>query len=168
MLPTDREDSTRGRRTYRRRTLEDRFWSKVDRSGECWIWTGSHDKKGYGRINVDRGAIRLAHRVSWMLAFGFVADDVCVLHRCDNPPCVRPEHLFLGTVIDNNADKQAKGRQPRGDSHYASKLNSGQRDAVLRAYEPGKRGYITLAKEFGVSVGVIRNAIAQSRLPEGV
>lgn len=97
----------------RHRTAErlgDRFWSKVDRSGDCWTWTASRTRHGYGRIGLGHDRVETAHRVSWMLANGPIPEGVFVCHRCDNPPCVRPDHLFLGTALDNIRDMIAKGR----------------------------------------------------------
>jgi hypothetical protein len=91
--------------------LEDRFWAGVDTSGECWVWTRATNEGGYGKIG-DGHRVRGTHAVSWELAYGPIPRGVglCVLHRCDNPPCVRPDHLFLGTVQDNNQNMIRKGR----------------------------------------------------------
>lgn len=99
-----------------RASLQDRLWAKVDTAGECWTWTGT-TSQGYGKIQAGRrGEGWLwVHRVSWELQNGPVPDGLQVLHRCDNPPCVRPSHLFLGTQVDNIRDMWAKGRaRPRG------------------------------------------------------
>jgi hypothetical protein len=96
-----------------RRSLEERFWSKVDRSGECWMWVASLASTGYGQF-YDKPRRRTpigAHRVAWELANGPIPAGLQVLHRCDNPPCVRPDHLFIGTVSDNMRDMYAKGRR---------------------------------------------------------
>lgn len=93
----------------------DRFWSKVDKSGECWNWTGARTAPGWhGMFASDATragrTMVLAHRHSWALANGPVPDGLNVLHRCDNAGCVRPDHLFLGTHSDNMRDRSAKGR----------------------------------------------------------
>lgn len=97
-----------------RKPIAERFWPKVDVRGheECWEWTASRKERGYGvfsRPGHNNGALK-AHRVSWELANGPIPDGLCVLHRCDNPPCVNPAHLFLGTIADNNRDMSLKGR----------------------------------------------------------
>ena len=97
-------------RSKREGRLTDRFWSKVDTSGECWTWTADLDDHGYGRLGIGRKRIEPAHRVAWTLANGPIPEGLRVLHHCDNPPCVRPDHLFLGTQADNMADMMAKGR----------------------------------------------------------
>lgn len=109
-----------------RRTLpvETRFWTKVDRDGSppehvpgigrCWIWTGMKHPPGYGLLwlsNKDNPRSVLAHRFSYELHNGPIPEGMFICHRCDNPPCVRPEHLFLGTHQDNMDDMHAKGRR---------------------------------------------------------
>lgn len=88
-----------------------RFWRKVDKSGECWIWTGARAPPpwDYGKFRLDGRAVD-AHRVSWEFSYGPIPDGLWVLHRCDVPGCVRPEHLFLGTAQDNSRDMMRKGR----------------------------------------------------------
>jgi hypothetical protein len=94
--------------------VAERFWDKVrkqDGDG-CWEWTANTNNQGYGFIGSGPPQRKplLAHRVSFEIAFGPIATGMCVLHRCDNPLCVRPDHLFLGTLRDNTQDSIAKGR----------------------------------------------------------
>ena len=90
--------------------LRERFWSKADCQGAgCWIWTACKDGDGYGNIGFGRSTVK-AHRVAWELTHGPIPPRMHVLHHCDNPPCVNPEHLFLGTQVENQRDCEAKGR----------------------------------------------------------
>ena len=103
------------------RPLSERFWSKVNKNGtipphcpnigECWLWTGHIIVGGYGRLSVGHGIQEFAHRLSYMLHYGNIPNGCFVCHRCDNPPCVRPDHLFIGTHTDNMRDMIAKGRK---------------------------------------------------------
>lgn len=93
--------------------FEKGFWDKVDKTGECWIYTGYITREGYGRH-----AGMLAHKLSWLLTHDEpVPEHICVCHECDNRPCVRPKHLWLGTRKQNTEDRDRKGRQARGDTH---------------------------------------------------
>lgn len=111
----------RGTLESARLPFEERFDRWVDKSGDCWQWTGSRTvSRGvpwYGKTK-NRGRTLLAHRVAWEFANGPIPDGLDVLHRCDNPICVNPDHLFLGTHTDNMQDRLAKGRKPnRMKSH---------------------------------------------------
>lgn len=100
------------------KTRTERFWAKVEKRGpaECWLWLASRNAQGYGKFSVASGRGHMgAHRAVWELVNGAVPDGLWVLHRCDNPPCVNPAHLFLGTCRDNHLDMVAKGR------HWAQK-----------------------------------------------
>jgi len=104
------------------RPLAERLWEKVVRDGDCWPFVGARDPKGYGRISVRNKAL-LTQRVAWELANGPIPEGMHVLHRCDNPPCVNPAHLFLGSNHDNMQDKVRKGRA-RGPLHRAQVIEA--------------------------------------------
>lgn len=87
--------------------LATRFWRKVRISGDCWIWSGSRTKTGYGLFDTPT---RLAHRISYELTTGPIPDGLAILHKCDNPSCVRPDHLWAGTLSENQKDSKRKGR----------------------------------------------------------
>src|SRR4051812_9455441 len=89
--------------------LEERFWSRVNKTANCWLWTGALDGYGYGYFYVGDGRVAKAHRMAFLLT-AFDPGELDVLHSCDNPRCVRPSHLFLGTQADNLADMRTKGR----------------------------------------------------------
>lgn len=142
----------------RRLPMPERFWVKVKRGGpdECWPWLASRrDPDGYGafRLNDKQNS---AHRVAFILAGGSLPPGALVLHRCDNPPCCNPRHLFAGDQAANIADKVAKGRQAKGPR----KLTQAQIDAIRQACpRPGERfkwGTGTeLAAQFGISRGYL-------------
>lgn len=92
------------------------FWARLDRSGECWLWTGARSPFGYGRFRY-RGQYIAAHRFAWMETNGPIENGLQVCHKCDVPHCCNPSHLFLGTAAENQRDKVAKNRQARGASH---------------------------------------------------
>lgn len=125
-------------------TIVERFWPKVAKAaGEngCWAWTAWTNNHGYGTLGDE-----YAHRISWRLHFGEIPDGMRVLHRCDNPPCVRPDHLFLGTPKDNNADMSAKGRSTWGERSASRILSDDQVLAMRLSDEPVD----VLAERFGV------------------
>jgi len=94
----------------RRRPLLDRFWEKVKKTADCWEWTGSKGHFGHGHIG-DKGIMYKAHRLSWEFKYGKIPNGLHCLHKCDNPSCVNPKHLYLGTHQNNMNDMVSKNRQ---------------------------------------------------------
>lgn len=125
-----------------------RFCKKVDRSGECHEWNGSKTNGGHGRFKSSDHF--LAHRAAWELANGPIPDGMQVLHKCDNPGCCNPDHLFTGTQADNMRDKVEKGRQLKGESHRLSKLTEKQVIEIRQAPRFIGSG-IALAEKYGMS-----------------
>ena len=147
----------------RRRPTEVRFWSKVDRRGpdDCWTWTAARDKDGYGHFSINTAAPGgRAHRASWVFANGPVPPGLCVCHRCDNPPCVNPGHLFLGTNSDNMRDREAKGRRVAvvGSAHGIAKLSESQVASILRRVAAGELR-TAVAKDLGVHLVTVTRIV---------
>lgn len=126
-------------------------------SGECWVWSGAVEFSGYGRSHTRFGEC-LAHRRSYELHFGTIPDGMLVCHRCDVPRCIRPSHLFLGTVSDNIKDMWSKGRgrlvRTSGEDHPQSRLTAKQALEIRTRRLQGE-SLALLAKEFGVSQSTI-------------
>ena len=137
----------------------DRFWEKVDRSGDCWLWTAGKDKDGYGIINVD-GEVRKAHRLVIELQGSDVPSGMCVLHHCDTPSCVRPDHLYIGTMADNVRDRDSRERRapPVGEKNGNAKLTADDVAKVRRVYASGFTQQ-TIADYFGVHQSTISNIV---------
>jgi excisionase family DNA binding protein len=150
--------------------IRKRFWSKVDKNGPvpehkpeigpCWVYAESRAEFGYGQFYLRRGNPRLAHSVSYALCKGPVPPRMHVCHHCDNPPCVRPDHLFIGTAAANALDCVSKGRANRaqGVRHASARLDD---DAVraIRAVEPYYGRVRDLARKYGVSDTAIRSVL---------
>jgi hypothetical protein len=117
---------------------EERYWAKVDkgRPDECWEWTAYRNRSGYGCFGLD-GTSVLAHRYAWKLATRNDPGHLCVLHHCDSPACQNPRHHFLGTRVDNAADRDRKGRQARGERMGSSVLTEDLVGAIHHRYEEG-------------------------------
>ena len=144
--------ASRGR-TYTRLPLADRFWAKVIKTDTCWLWSGSKLPGGYGQMARQRGIrphIR-AHRLSWELANGDIPDGLFVCHHCDNPACVRPDHLFLGTNGDNMRDMVSKGRSTARERNPQAKLTMPGARLIRQRYSEGGITYKQLAVDFNVS-----------------
>ena len=155
---------------------EKRFWSKVRKGAGCWVWTASKRSKGYGAFVYPQGGDIVqgrAHRYSWEIHRGEVPPGLCVLHLCDNPACVRPDHLFLGTKRDNNRDMCAKGRHvsggsktpssqckyERGESHHGAKLTAAKVREMRKAYARGGVSFSRLGREYGVGIAAAHGAV---------
>ncbi len=133
----------------------DRFWSNVIKTDTCWIWKAGQDQDGYGTTRAANKKTR-AHRLAWQLANGQPPPaDLLVLHRCDNPSCVRPDHLFLGTNRENMQDAAEKGRLPRGERQHLAKLTEPEVRCVRDRYAAGGITQRRLAAEYGVNPTVI-------------
>ncbi len=150
--------------------LSERFESKYipEPNSGCWIWTAYVNCDGYGRIAREgsRMGMELAHRVSWGLHRGSIPNGLQVLHRCDNPPCVNPDHLFLGDVSANMKDAVKKGRKimPRGEKNYNATLTESQALEIKYSKVTNRK----LAEKYGVTYGMIghiKNGRAWKHLP---
>lgn len=169
-----------------------RFWAKVTRNGStqphmespCWIWTAYKSKDGYGKFGVG-GKMINAHRVAWTIANGPIPHDgsahgICVCHRCDNPACIRVDHLFLGTNLDNIRDRDSKGRHTplrgdmngarlhpesmtRGEAHHKAKLTDAKVIYIRARHAQGGITQKQLAAQLGVSEVLIGGVIKHKR-----
>ena len=140
--------------------ISDRLWAKTQKTETCWIWEGSAGQAGHGQIakgghGKEGKRLLMTHRVAWELTNGEIPAGLCVLHRCDNPPCVNPSHLFLGTKADNSADMVSKRRQKVGNQLPQAKLSP---DAV-RFIRESEETQDELAARFGVTQSSISAVI---------
>lgn len=164
--------SARGWRPAEPKQLIDRLYERSQIIGECWEWCGTRFPAGYGSIKVGgrRGLNRSVHRVSWELHNGPIPEGMFICHRCDNPPCWRPEHLFLGSVQENHADMVAKNRQRGavGERNAKAKLTRQDVAEIRRLYVRQSRefGTVALAERFGVS-NVLIGKIVRGELWNG-
>lgn len=130
-------------------------WTNVKGADECWEWLGSRKKGWHGQWRSATGQIELAHRAAWRLMKGPIPDGLFVLHRCDNPACLNPTHLFLGTQSDNAKDMWAKGRarpkQAKGSQHANSKLT----EDLVRDIRASKESGVEIARRLGLTATTI-------------
>lgn len=169
---------------WRNPILPDRFWDKVDPNGcvpphcrdlgSCWVWVGMHHSDGYGYFLTDGRHVRvLAHRVSYSVLVGQIPSGFAVCHHCDNPPCIRPTHLFAGSLGDNNTDRHNKGRtranvgltmarmperRPRGERNGNAKLTEGMVRQIRSLHTEGVVSR-TIASQLGVTKSSILSVI---------
>lgn len=136
----------------------ERFWTRVLKTDGCWLWQRARDPRGYGAVAVHdgpgRAKIKRAHRVAYQLATGEMPGALFVCHRCDNPPCVRPDHLFLGTHAQNTADAMTKGRIRSGERHGMARLSAEQVVEARTLSDAGVRPCL-IARRLGVTKGCI-------------
>lgn len=142
--------------------FEERFWAKVKKLSDmdCWEWTACKNKKGYGALVRD-GKGRIASRESWMLANGPIPKGLCVLHRCDNPPCVNPSHLFLGTAKDNALDALQKGRLvvPKGEQHWKCRLSIKQVIKIRNEFAGTATSFSALARRLRLNPSIVARVV---------
>lgn len=146
--------SHKGKSVEHSKPIAERFWSKVDIKGkdECWEWKASRIRDRYGKF--DGG--KLAHRISYEMSFGKIAEGLYVCHKCDNPPCVNPNHLFLGTQQDNVDDMLKKDRLPTGIKHPKSKFTDEQILEIKKLRTEGIPISL-ISEQFNISKGYIYN-----------
>ncbi len=137
-----------------------RFWSKVQKTPTCWLWTGSLDSHGYGQIGYKR-TTKLAHRVMWYLEHGAFQKAIFILHSCDTPACVNPSHLFEGTQTINMRDMASKHRgvypHLKGEASGRSRLTNSQVLRIRELYRTTSQK--ELAKLYGVCKGTIQHIV---------
>lgn len=148
-----------------KKSIEERFWSKVKKTSGCWIWIGRKTRRGYGSFvpsgrRLQVGVRRTgAHRQAWELERGPIPKGKDVLHKCDNPPCVKPDHLFIGTQLDNMRDMDRKDRRrwkaAPGEANGNSKLTAIDVHAIRRLILRGGLTRAAIADRFGVSAPMI-------------
>lgn len=148
----------------RRRSAVNRFWENVNQnaSNECWEWTGSKLSAGYGMLYIGN-QMKLAHRYSYELHNGAIPQGMFCCHHCDNPSCVNPAHLFLGTHNDNMADMKSKGRQKHGNGK--AKVTEAQVLEIRQKYARGGITHRELAAIYGVNREAISNIIQRKNWP---
>jgi len=152
-------------------TPEERFWNQVDKNSErrsqvgkekdCWEWCGALHSKGYGKFTWN-DKMSYAHRIAYEISNGTIPDNIYVCHTCDNPCCCNPDHLFLGTPLDNFLDMLQKERNPdyickSGEYNIAAVLTEEQVLDIIEKHNT--LGYRKLAEQYGVAPSTIRNII---------
>ena len=148
------------------KTVKDRFWEKVNVTSDknCWEWQASKMGYGYGQFGISSGKVVLAHRYSWIIHYGEIPNNLFVLHHCDNPSCVNPKHLFLGTQADNVFDMRNKGRHKeppssKGELNPRAKITKNDVQEILDLFRRGLSTRIELGLIFDVGQTTIGEII---------
>ena len=139
------------------------IYSWADRSGgptSCWPWRGMRDKNGYGRVHIMRTVFRV-HRLSYELFYGTPPEGRLVCHSCDNPSCINPSHLFLGSAADNQRDMVEKGRGRTGERNGKAKLVAEEVQQIRALYATGEWTQHQLARRFGISQLTVSNIVTR-------
>lgn len=144
---------------YKLKTTEEKFYQYVEKTESCWNWTGFLDRYGYGKFKLNNKTFK-AHRYSYQLTYGDFNESLHVLHHCDRPCCVNPNHLFLGTNKDNVADRTAKKRHGQTSKH----LTPNEKTAILTAVEQGQP-LQSIAQQFQVHISTIRRVLKRTVKP---
>ena len=137
------------------------FWFRVAMPTDgCWEWQGGRQHQGYGQFRI-RERTQAAHRVAWEMSYGPIPKGMVVCHKCDNPPCCRPDHLFLGTTRDNQRDKWAKGRGSayRGVTNASAKLTADEVRKLRSLAASGRYSLTALARMFGITRNAVTKAV---------
>ncbi len=147
------------------RVTPESFWARATRVGPCLEWQGMRDKRRYGRTWFG-GVMWRTHRLAWTLAHGPIPVGLYVCHTCDNPPCIEPLHLFLGTAQDNSSDYVAKARGGQGrpgSSNSRAFLNEEQVEQIRTMYATGQWSHRRLATRFRVTYQTIGKVLRRER-----
>ena len=150
---------------YLRNDPVERFWAKVDKApgqgpnGDCWEWRGNTSHNfGYGNFNASRHEKYITtHQYSFRLEYGYLPEQVC--HKCDNPPCVNPAHLFAGNAKLNAEDRQRKGRGVRGERQHCAKLKEWQIPEIFRRVAKGEK-QPAIAASYGVALHTVERVLS--------
>ncbi len=149
-------------------TTPDKFWKRVSvtNENECWPWNGKRTNQGYGMVGFE-GKTQPAHRIAYIFYFGDFDRSLDILHKCDNPPCCNPNHLFLGTARDNIKDAIAKGRwKPfQREKHPRALLTENQVAEIRSRWKPGYGNAARLAREFKVTKSCVWGILTNRNWP---
>jgi hypothetical protein len=161
---TDEIGKTRAKTGPKPAPIAERFNRHYVRGseGECWEWVGCRSKYGYGKFAIKGSRPTQAHRVSYMLNNGAIPDGMVIMHTCDNPPCVNPSHLRLGTHQENDADRNNKGRTARGNKVHGAILKPAEVLQIRELWETKQYRLKDLGQMFGVSFKTISGVVCRA------